>query len=85
MHPEINRLLVDSVMVKDAVVNGNQITHTIAPPYLVIPVSIKDYLITSLRWALGKLGGPLQVEIAVINEGERQAFLAMAQEDWKGL
>ena len=85
MHPEINRSLVDSGMMKDVVFNGNQITHTIALPYLGTPASLKDYLITSLRWALGKLGGLLQVEIAEINEGERQAFLAMAQEDWKGL
>ena len=69
-------------MMKDVVFNGNQITLTIALPYLGIPASIKDYLITSLRWALGKLGGQLQAEI---NEEERQAFLAMAQEDWKGL
>ena len=82
MHPEINRSLVDSGMMKDVVFNGNQITHTIALPCLGIPASIKDYLITSLRWALGKLGGQLQAEI---NEEERQAFLAMAQEDRKGL
>ena len=85
MHPEINRPLASSGMMKDVVFNGNQITHTIALPYLGIPASIKDYLITSLRWALGKLGGQLQVEIAEINEEERQAFLAMAQEDRKGL
>ena len=82
MHPEINHSLVDSGMMKDVVFNGNQITHMITLLYLVIPASIKDYLITGLRWALGKLGGQLQAEI---NEEERQAFLAMAQEDWKGL
>jgi hypothetical protein len=72
-------------MVKGLVVDGNQITHMIALPYLVIPASIKDYLNYQSAVGSRKARGQLQVEIAEINEEERQAFLAMAQEDWKGL
>lgn len=85
MHPAIDRSLVDLGMVKDIAVNDDQVILTLALPFLGIPTSIKDYLVNSLRSAIAKLGGKLEVKIVVMNQEERQAFLAMEQESWKGL
>ena len=54
-------------------------------PILNIPAPVKDYLVNSLREVVAALGVQLEVEIAEMNEEERQAFLAMEQESWKDL
>jgi len=85
MHPEINRPLVELGMVKDIVLKGDEVTLTLALPFLAIPVSIKDYLVNSLRQAVMKLGAKVQIRVAEMNQEERLAFLAMEHESWKGL
>ena len=84
MHPEINRTLVELGMVKDITLKDNEVTLTLVLPLLSIPVSIKDYLMNSLRQAVMKLGAKIEVRIAEMNEEERLVFLAMEQESWKG-
>lgn len=84
MHPEINRTLVELGMVKDIVWKDDEVTLTLALPFLAIPVSIKDYLVNSLRQAVMKLGAKIQIRVAEMNQEERLAFLAMEQESWKG-
>ena len=85
MHPEINRTLVELGMVKDIVLNGDEVTLTLALPFLAIPDSIKEYLVNSLHQAVMKLGAKVQIRVAEMNQEERLAFLAMEQEGWKGL
>lgn len=84
MHPEINRTLVELGMVKDIALKDNEVTLTLVLPLLSIPVSIKDYLVNSLRQAVMKLGAKIEVRVAEMNQEERLAFLAMEQESWKG-
>ena len=85
MHPEISRTLVDLGMVKDVVLEGDKVTLTLVLPFLGIPASIKDYLESSLRQAVMKLGANAEIRIAEMNQEQRLAFLAMEQEAWKGL
>ena len=84
MHPEINRTLVELGMVKDIALRDDEITLTLALPFLAIPVSIKDYLVNSLHQAVMKLGAKIEVTVAEMSQEERLAFLAMEQESWKG-
>jgi len=84
MHPEINRSLVELGMVKDVSLKGDEITLTLVLPFLSIPASIKDYLMSSLRQAVMELGAKIEVRLAEMNQEERLAFLAMEQENWKG-
>lgn len=84
MHPEINRTLVELGMVKDITLKDNEVTLTLALPFLGIPASIKDYLINSLRQAVMKLGAKVEIRIAEMNEEKRLAFFTMEQERWKG-
>jgi len=80
MHPEISRTLVELGMVKDIALKDDEVTLTLALPFLGIPASIKDYLVNSLREAVIKLGAKVEVRIAEMNQEERLAFLAMEQE-----
>jgi len=84
MHPEISRTLIDLGMVKDIALKDAEVTLTLVLPFLGIPASIKDYLVNSLRQAVGKLGANVEIRIAEMNEEERLAFLTMEQEGWKG-
>ena len=85
MHPAISKSLVELGMVKDIALERGTVTLTLALPVLGIPVFVKDYLVNSLRNAVAALGAELNVKIEEMNDGERQAFLAMEQESWKGL
>ena len=84
MHPEINRTLVELGMVKDIALKDDEVTLTLVLPFLGIPVSVKDYLVNSLRRAVTKLGAEVEIRIAEMNQEERLTFLAMEQESWKG-
>lgn len=84
-HPAISRTLVDLGMIKDVGLHGSEARLTLLLPILNIPAPVKDYLVNSLREAVAALGLQLEVEVAEMNEEERQAFLAMEQESWKGL
>jgi len=84
-HPAISRTLVDLGMIKDVGLHGSEARLTLVLPILNIPASVKDYLVNSLREAVAALGVQLEVEITEMNDKERQAFLAMEQESWKGL
>ena len=85
MHPEISRSLVELGMVKDIALKDDEVSLTLVLPFLGIPASIKDYLVNSLRQAVMKLGAKVEIGIAEMNQQERQVFLAMEQEGWKGL
>jgi len=84
-HPAISRSLVDLGMIKNVSLHDNEARLTLVLPVLNIPAPVKDYLVNSLREAVAALGVQLEVEIAQMNDEERQAFLAMEQESWKGL
>ena len=84
-HPAISRTLVDLGMIKDVGLRGSEVRLKLVLPILNIPAPVKDYLVNSLREAVAALSARLEVEIAQMNDEERQVFLAMEQESWKGL
>jgi metal-sulfur cluster biosynthetic enzyme len=85
MHSEISCTLVELGMVKDIAVRDDEVSLTLVLPLLGILVTIKDYLVDSLRQAVTKLGAKVEVGIAEMNQEERLAFLDMEQKNWKGL
>jgi hypothetical protein len=60
------------------------VTLSLALPILAIPAPIKDYLVNRLRQAVIGLGAEAEVKITEMDQEERQAFLAMEWESWKG-
>lgn len=85
MHPAISRSLVDLGMAKDITMESGKVTLTLALPFPGIPISIKDYLVNSLRKAVTDLGAEIEIRVTGMDQEEREAFLAMEQESWKGL
>jgi ATP-binding protein involved in chromosome partitioning len=85
MHPAISRSLVDLGIAKDITLEHGKVTLTLALPFPDIPFSIKDYLVNSLRKVVTELGAEIEIKITGMNHEEREAFLAMEQESWKGL
>ena len=84
MHPEINHTLTELGMVKDITLKNNEVRLTLVLPLLNIPVSIKEYLINSLRHVVTELGAKIEISVAEMNQEERMAFLTMEQAGWKG-
>ena len=84
MHPEINLTLIKLGMVKDIALKDNEVTLTLVLPFRGIPVSIKDYLVNSLRQAVMELGAKIEIRVAEMNQEERQNFLVMERANWGG-
>jgi predicted phage tail protein len=72
-------------MIKDVDLCGNEVRLKLVLPISNIPAPVKDYLVNSLREAVAALSVQIEVEIAQMNDGQRQALLTMEQESWKGL
>ena len=81
-HPAIDRTLIDLGMIKDITIEGNKVTVTLTVPFPGIP--IKDLLVNSVREPIEKLGAKVEVKLAVMNQQELKAFIAMENESWKG-
>lgn len=82
-HPAIDRTLIDLGILKDIIIRNDKVELTLTFPFPEIP--IKDYLINSVREPIKKLGVEVAVKIDVMNDEERQAFLAMEKKNWKGI
>ena len=81
MHPAIDRSLIDLGIVKGISIKNGRAVVTFAFPFPNIP--IKELLINSIREPIEKLGLKVDVKETVMNQQEREAFLAMEQESWK--
>lgn len=81
-HPAIDRSLIELGIVKNIAFEGNTVEVTIALPFANIPI-LGD-LVDSLREPVEKSGGEFKVKLTEMNEEERQAFLTMEKESWKG-
>ncbi|MEN8173425.1 MAG: iron-sulfur cluster assembly protein [Chloroflexota bacterium] len=85
-HPAIATSLLDLGMLRDIEVTpGLKTSLTMVLPFPNIPDNVRDYMVTSLANAAKSAGGALtKVDMAVMNEEERQNFLKIEQENWRG-
>ncbi|NAS88256.1 metal-sulfur cluster biosynthetic enzyme [ANME-1 cluster archaeon AG-394-G21] len=83
-HPAIDRTLVDLGVVKEITVKGNKVLVTMALPFPGIPTQVRDYLVNSVVEQIKKMDVEVEVDLTIMNQEERQAFLDMEQESWKG-
>lgn len=82
-HPAIDLTLTELGIVKEILVEGENVTVTMAFPFAGIP--IETMLINSVRRPLEELGAEVEVKTTLMNPGEVEQFLAMEQRAWKGL
>jgi len=86
-HPAITSSLVDLGMIRDVVYTSEDkaVSLTLVLPVLNIPQNVRDYMVNSLHHALKSVDVELtEVNVAQMTEEERQFFLALEQQNWRG-
>ena len=86
-HPAISSSLVDLGMIRDIVYTSEDktVSLTLVLPVMNIPQNVRDYMINSLLQALKSVDVELtEVNVAQMTEEERQVFLELEQQNWRG-
>lgn len=83
-HPEIDHDLGEIGMVGDIEKKGGGLRITVKVPFLRI--TIKEELVSKIKKAVKKAGGPSGVSIsfAVMEKKEKERFMSMAKAAWIG-
>ena len=67
------------------VTRDGKVAITLVLPFLNIPDNIRYYFVNSLAAAAQTAGGELtEVNLAIMNQEERQIFLIKEQQYWRG-
>ena len=82
MHPAINFSLLDLGIVKNIRVEDDKVKITFAFPFPNIP--IKDMLVNFIDQPLKTFGVSADYDFTVMSDEERENFLRMETEGWKG-
>ena len=85
-HPAIATTLLDLGILKNLeVTHDRKVALTLVLPFQNIPENIRDYMVNNLAAAAQSAGGELtKVNLAFMNEEERQNFLTKEQQYWRG-
>ncbi len=85
-HPAIATTLLHLGILRDHVVADDQtVTLTLMLPFSTVPDNIRDYMVNSLAAAAQSAGGQLvAVRQSLMNDEERQNFLIIEQQNWRG-
>jgi metal-sulfur cluster biosynthetic enzyme len=85
-HPAIATTLLTLGMLRYIEVTSDEkVVLTMVLPFPSIPANVRDYMINSLTSAVRSAGGELtKVNMAVMNDEERQKFLTIEQQYWRG-
>ena len=83
MHPAINLSLTKLGIVSDVKVEGDTATAYFAFPFPNIPIA--EDLIFSISQPILNMGLKFKYETHIMTEAEKQNFLKLEGENWKGL
>ncbi|MCA9934533.1 MAG: metal-sulfur cluster biosynthetic enzyme [Ardenticatenaceae bacterium] len=85
-HPAIATTLRHLGILRDHVVTDDlTVKLTLMLPFPNIPDNIRDYMVNSLAAAAQSAGGQLvEVKQGLMNDEERQSFLTIEQQNWRG-
>ena len=85
-HPSISATLLELGMLRGMEVTPEgKVSFTIVLPFPNIPENVRNYMINSLANAAKTAGGELEkTELAIMNDKERQNFLLIEQQNWRG-
>lgn len=81
-HPAIAYSLLELGIVKDIELNENTVLLTFAFPFPNIPIA--DHLINSIYSPIQSLGFEFDYSIVIMTEEEKEKFMKMEVEAWKG-
>jgi len=85
-HPSISATLFDLGMLRNIEVSPEgKVSLTMVLPFPNIPENVRGIMIAGLAKAAKDAGGELEkVDMAIMNDEERQNFLAIEQQNWRG-
>ena len=83
-HPSINASFPQLGMVNGAKIEDNKVIVTFKLPFAGIPENIKNMMFSNIKEVLNPFGLDIQVKLAVMDEEEKQHFLIVEKENWKG-
>ena len=83
-HPSINASLPQLGMVKDVKIEENKVHMTLNLPFAGIPENIRKLMIGSIQDVLNPFGMNIKLQLAIMNEEEKQYFLKVETANWKG-
>ncbi len=81
-HPAIRYSLLELGIVTDVELTGNKVKVVFAFPFPNIPIA--DFLIQSVAKPIKHLGLEFEYTTRVMNDEERNLFLQLEAEAWKG-
>jgi len=83
-HPAIDATLKELGMLENVKIKNNKVSLKIFFPFEGVP--IKPIIFNSIKKALKAIGvEKVKIQEGVMNEKERNKFLAIEQEKWKGM
>ncbi len=84
-HPEIANTLDELGMLRDIKLDENTgaVSFTLVLPMMNIPVQIRDMMLNSLGVALKGKATKMSVELAEMNNDERDKFFSLSKVNWK--
>ncbi len=84
-HPEIANTLDELGMLRDIKLDENTgaVSFTLVLPMMNIPVQIRDMMLNSLGVALKGKATKMSVELAEMNNEERDKFFSLSKVNWK--
>jgi len=85
-HPAIATSLLELGMLRDIeVTSEGKVTLTMVLPFPNIPDNVRNTMVNSLAAAAQSAGGELtKLDLAMMNEEEREKFLIIEQQNWRG-
>lgn len=82
-HPAIDRTLLDLGIIKYISSDEDIVYITLAFPFPEIPIA--DTLVELVSAPIRNAGSDVRVDMVLMTEEEKQQFLRMEKEAWKGL
>ena len=82
-HPAISYPLTKLGIVKDIEMNGESVILSFVFPFPGIPIA--DQLISSIEKPINEIGLKLEYIVRVMSDEERNTFLKLEAEAWKGM
>jgi metal-sulfur cluster biosynthetic enzyme len=84
-HPAINYSLNKLGILTNIQFENNQVNAVFAFPFAVEKIPIADRIIQSVAITLGNFNISFDHSIRIMNDSEKQKFLKLEHEAWKGL
>ena len=83
-HPAIDLSLIKLGILQNIELENNTLKATLAWPFDLVPLPVKQMIITSIENTLKPFNINFKYKEKIMNENEREKFLKLEKENWKG-